>query len=276
MMMRLARADVERGAVAIDGNAGNASGLRRLPMDPGHAVFEQNFDAGLQRRGMKRSHQAGTGPDFEVVRIGRSAGMDHGPVLDRNLHGAQHRSADLVSDAVRLPVDHFDAMCEQEFESRHAIVGEGADDLTVVVAVGRKAVGLDHRPVGQVLEEQLGRILDAVSLLVAGAAAERQIAAAGDGVAADVVLRLDQDDRRAGLARDDGRRQARGARADHHDVGLAIPLIHSHTQPSCLFCCRHAAEETNSIAVFVSWEGNRCCRGNASHGGFRCHPSAHP
>ena len=79
---------------------------------------------------------------------------------------------------VRRPVDDLHAVREQEFERRHAVVGEGADDLAVVVAVGRKAVGLDHRPVGQVLEEQIGRILDAVFLLVAGAAAERQIAAA--------------------------------------------------------------------------------------------------
>ena len=115
-------------------------------------------------------------------------------------------------------------MREQEFERRHAVVGEGADDLAVVVAIGRKAVGLDHRPVGQVLEEQIGRIRDAVFLLVAGAAAERQIAAGGDGVAADMVLRLDDDDRRAGLARDNRGRQAGRAGADDDDVGLAIPL----------------------------------------------------
>ncbi len=60
-----------------------------------------------------------------------------------------------------------------------AVVGEGADDLAVVVAVVGEAVGLDDRPVGQVAEQQVGRVLDAVFLLHAGAAAERNVAAAG-------------------------------------------------------------------------------------------------
>ena len=174
----------------IDGDAEHAAGMRRFAMDRGHAVFEQDFDAGFARRGFERPHQAGARSDFLVVRIGRSAGMDHRPILDRDLHGARHRDADLVADFVRLPVDDLDAMRQQEFERRHAVVGEGADDLAVVVAIGREAVGLDHRPVGQILEEQVGQILDAVFLLVAGAAAERQVAAAGDGVAADAVLAL--------------------------------------------------------------------------------------
>ena len=160
----------------------------RFAMDRGHAVLEQNLDAGVARRGFKRPDQAGAGPDFIIARIGRSAGMDHRPVLDRDLHGAQHRDADLVSDFVRRPVDDLYAMGQQEFERRHAVVGKGADDLAVVIAIGREAVGLDHRPVGQVLEEQIGRILDAVFLLIAGAAAERQVAARGDGVAADMGL----------------------------------------------------------------------------------------
>ena len=165
----------------------------------------------------------GAGPDFIVVRGGRSAGMDHRPVLDGDLHGAQHRVADLVADLVWMPVDDLDAVREQEFERRHAVIGERADDLAVVVAVGRKAVGLDHRPVGQVLEEQVRRILDAVFLLIAGAAAERQVAAAGDRVAAHMVLGFDHDHRRASLARNDGGRKSRRARPDHDDVGFAVP-----------------------------------------------------
>ena len=162
---------------------------------------------------------------FSVARIGQFAGVDHRPVLDRDLHGAQRRDADLVPDLVRQPVDDLHAVRQQEFERRHAVVGEGADDLAVVVAIGRKAVGLDHRPVGQVAEQQVGRIRDAVFFLVAGAAAERQIAARGDGVAADMVFRLDDDDRAACFARDDRGRQAGGAGADDDDVGLAMPMV---------------------------------------------------
>jgi hypothetical protein len=86
---------------------------------------------------------------------------------------------------------------EQEFERRHAVVGKSADDLAVVIPVWREAIGFDHRPIGQILEKQIRRILDAVFFLVAGAAAQRQVAARRDGVTADMRLRLDNDDRSA-------------------------------------------------------------------------------
>ena len=176
---------------------------------------------------MERPDQAAAGPDFRVAWIGRLTGMNHRPVGDIDLHGAQHRDPDLVADAVGRSVDDLHAVREQEFERCDAVVGKGADDLAVVIAIGRKAVGLDHRPVGEILEEQIGRILDAVFLLVAGAAAERQIAARGDGVAADMVLCLDDDDRSAGLARDDRGRHPGRAGPDHDDIGLAIPIVGS-------------------------------------------------
>ena len=154
-----------------------------------------------------------------------------------------------MADLVRRPVDDLHTVRQQKFERRHAVVGEGADDLAVVVAVGWKAVGFDHRPVGQILEEQVRQIFDAVLLLVAGAAAERQVAAGGDGMAANMVLGLDDDHRRAGLARHDRGGQAGRAGADDDDVGLAIP-IHCicHFGLFRLDCGR----DTNSIADFVS------------------------
>ena len=247
-------------AVVVDGDAEHAAGIRRLAMDRRHPVLEQDLDAGFDRRGLERPHQAGAGPDFVVARIGRSAGMDHRPVFDRNLHGAQRRDADLMADLVRRPVDNLDAVRQQKFECRHAVIGEGADDLAIVVAIGRKAVGLDHRPVGQIVEEQVGRIRDAVFLLVAGAAAERQVAARGDGVAADMRLRLDDDDRGAGFTRDDRGRHSGRARADDDNVGLAIPLRvnlpHSRLSDLCSSPCRPPTRgRLYSIADFVSWGG---------------------
>jgi hypothetical protein len=149
--------------------------------------------------------------------------MDHRPIGDVDLHRARHRYADLVSDIVWRPVDDFHAVGEQEFERRHAVVDKSADDLAIVVAVRRVTIVLDHRPIGQIAEEQFGRILDAVFFLITGAAAERQVATAGDGVTADMRLCLDDDDRGAGLAGDDRRRHAGGARADHDNVGLTVP-----------------------------------------------------
>ena len=211
-------------ALGVDGDTAHPAGICRLAVDRGHAVIEEDVDAGLARRSFERPHQPGAGADFVIARIGRSAGMNHRPIGDVDLHGAQRRNPDLMSDLIRRPVDDLDAMRQQPLEGRHAVVGEGADDLAVVIAVGRKAVGLDHGPVGQILEEQIGRILDAVFLLIAGAAAERQVAARGDGMAADMRLRLDHDHRRAGLARHDGGRHAGRAGSDDDDIGFAIPF----------------------------------------------------
>ena len=88
---------------------------------------------------------------------------------------------------VRRLVDEDHAMRDQPLIGGGAVVGEGADDLAIVVAVVGKAVGFDHRPIGEVAEQQVGRVLDPVLLLRAGAAAQRNVAAAGDRVAADVA-----------------------------------------------------------------------------------------
>ena len=208
----------------IHRDSGDAAGTRRLAMNRGHAVFEQDFNAGLARGGFQRAHQARAGPDFGVGWISGLSGMDHRPVRDVDLHGPRHRNADLVSDAVRRPVDDFHTMGEQKLERGHAVVGKGANNFAIVVAVGRKSVGLDDRPIGQVAEEQIGRVFDPVFLLIKRAATERQVAAAGDGVAADVRLPLDDNDRGACLARDDRRRHAGGAGADHDNIGLAVPM----------------------------------------------------
>ena len=58
---------------------------------------------------------------------------------------------------------------------------------------------------------------------LAGAAAERDVGAAADRVAADVGLGFDEDHRRPGLARDDGGGHSGRARPDDDDVRLAVP-----------------------------------------------------
>ena len=78
--------------VVLDRDAGDAAGVRRLAVERGHPVFEQNLDAGLSRRGLQRTHQAGAGRSFAIVGRGRLAGMHHRPVLDRDLHGAQREA----------------------------------------------------------------------------------------------------------------------------------------------------------------------------------------
>jgi hypothetical protein len=209
----------------IGGDPKHAPPVRLFTVNGRHAMFEQDVHAGVARGRVKRLHQPITGGSRRLhTRIGGVAGLDHRPVHHRAMQGAQRRNADFMAAAVvRRPLHHLDPVREQEFERRRTVVGEGANDLAVVITVWRKAVGHDDRPIGQVPKQQIGRILDAVFLLIAGAGAERQVATAGDGMAADVILGLDYDHRRAGFTRHDRGRKARRARSDYDYVGGAVP-----------------------------------------------------
>ena len=121
-------------------------------------------------------------------------------------------------------VDENHAVSDKPFKGGRAVVGKGADQLPVVVSVIRKSIGLDHRPVRQVLEKQVRRVHDSVLFLNGRAAAQRNIAAARDRVTADIVLSLDQDHRGTGFPCDYGRGESSCSRTDHHDVRLAMPL----------------------------------------------------
>ena len=158
--------------------------------------------------------------------IGRFAGLHIWPIHDGGVHLTWHRIADRVAvQGVRRPVDEDYPVRDQKIVGGGAIVGEGTDDLAVIVAVIGKAIGLDYRPIGKVAEQQVGRVLDAMLLLRAGTATQRNVAPAGDRVAADILLRLDYDHRRAGLPRHDGRRESHGSGANHHDVCLPAPSV---------------------------------------------------
>ena len=212
--------------LCVHGDAEDAAGIGACAMERGHAVLEQNLHAGLLGRGFAADASARcrrkwwpAPRDRRACRSAPSASPSTAACISRGTE----LPTDVAAARVGRLVDEDDAMRDQEIEGGGAIVGKGADDLAVVVAVVGKAIGLDHRPIGEIAEDEIGRILDAVFLLRAGAAAERNVAAAADGVAADMLLRLDDDHRRAGLARDDRRREAHGAGADHHDVCLPAP-----------------------------------------------------
>ena len=228
-----------------------------LAVDLGHLVLEQILDANSARGGVERLHQAVAGRHGgAVVRVCRRAGLDQWPVHRGAMQRAQHRVADRgAAAAVRRPVDEHDAVREQELDSGGAVVGKSADDLAVVVAIVREAVRLHHRPVGQVVEDEVGKILDAVLLLDAGAAAERQVAATDTGMAADMGLCLDDDHRRAGFLGNDRGRESAGARADDDDVGLPMPLdrpllrIRNGSSAAC-GQCHGAAREQQVASVY--------------------------
>ena len=75
-----------------------------------------------------------------------------------------------------------------------------------------------------VVEQHVGRVLDAELLLQGMSATDLHAAAAQDPPPADVEILIHDDDRGAVVARSDRRRQARDARADHDHVGYVVPF----------------------------------------------------
>ena len=195
-------------------------------MDRRHLVFEQDFDAAFFRGLDQRIHQAGAdrvGPS--LLRGHGFSGVRNRPVERHRMHLARDGVADRDAAAlVRRLVRERHAVFKEPVVSGHIVVGEGAHDLAVVVAIVRRSVGLYNRPVGQVAEQQVRRILDAVFLLRRGAAAEWHVAAAADRVAAHMRLDFNQDDGCAGFPRGNRCRNAGCAGPNDHDVCFVIPL----------------------------------------------------
>ena len=130
--------------------------------------FSKNFDAGLFGRRGERMHEAvAGGHGGALVGRGRLAGLDQRPIHRRRVHFARNGIADrTAAEFVGRLVHEHHAMGDQKLVSRRAIVGEGADHLAVIEAVVGKAIRFDDGPVGQILEHEVGRILDAPFLLV--------------------------------------------------------------------------------------------------------------
>jgi hypothetical protein len=101
--------------------------------------------------------------------------------------------------------------------------GQGPLNASIVETVFRHAVGLDDRPVGEILEQDLGRIDDAMFLLCAGPAAKRHLSPIDDPVATDVVVGLDDNHRGAVIGGANRGWEAAGTGAEHDDIGLEVP-----------------------------------------------------
>ena len=69
-----------------------------------------------------------------------------------------------------------------------------------------------------------GRIGDSKFLLQARAAAQRDTAPADHRVTTDVVIRIDENDRRAAIASTNRRAQPGGAGLHDHHIGRSVPL----------------------------------------------------
>lgn len=182
-----------------------------------HVVVEQEFDALFAGRIFEAAHQIG------AARTGRTfGGLSFGPDAVMFATGAD---PDRVGAAVvgRL-IDELHAVGEQEFERGRFVVRECVLHGAVVVAIVGHAARFDDRPVGEVLEERVGVVLDPVLLLEGRAAAQGDVAARRDGVTADVIVGVDHQNRKTRVPRTDRGRKPDGTRPDHDDVRFQIPL----------------------------------------------------
>ena len=118
--------------------------------------------------------------------------------------------------AARRPVWKFDAVRQQKIQRGHTLVAEGSYNFPVAEPV--------VVPLCQVLKHAVRRILNAVLLLQTRAAAESDVAAAFDGVSANVVVLLHHNDGGPLFGGGNRRRKSGGARAYHDDVGGEIPM----------------------------------------------------
>ena len=174
-----------------------------------HLVFEQDLRALPARALGEAAHEPGA-----VSIAPRRDDLARNMPFVRDEHARHGRG---VRRDDRL-LDERHAVVEQELERRHALVGEGAHKIAVIVA----AVAARMR--GPVREHLIGTVLDVEFLLQGVAAADLDAPAAQHGVTADVCVLLDDHDRRAMIARRHGGGEARGARADDHDIRRKIPF----------------------------------------------------
>ena len=132
----------------------------------------------------------------------------------------------------------------EELPRRRAVLGPGAYELALVVAVGVLGLDVEDRPVGDVGEEQFDVVVEFlgtlerpdgdIAVLVALAfhvpeldriaAAERDEGPAVQHPAAEVEVLVDDEHRRAEIACPDRRGQAGAAAARDDDVGFVVPL----------------------------------------------------
>ena len=153
--------------------------------------------------------------------------------------GARHAAA-----GVRA-VDPREAhvVVHQELPRGRAVLGPGAHEPALVVAVRAVAVAIDDRPVGEVGEQELDVVVELcgilddvdrdaplgialaahVALLHGIAGAERHERAAVQHSAADVEGGLDDEHVGAEIARTNRRREPGATGADYEDVAFVVP-----------------------------------------------------
>ena len=260
-------------------DAENAAGGRLLAHELVEPTVQHELHALLARRELERPRERGavaerTGSD-DAARIvhlhrgerARALRVGVARVLGRDrafLHvglsaereeahgaaGARHAAAGVRAVDAR----EAHVVVHEELAGGRAVLGPGAHEPALVVAVRAVAVAIDDRPVREVGEQQLdvvvelGGILDHVdrdaplgvalaahvALLHGIAGAERHERAAVQHSAADVEGGLDDEHVGAEIARTNRGREPRATGADDDDVALVVPADLRHPRASAL------------------------------------------
>ena len=177
-----------------------------------------------------------------AVRRRQRAGLDIRLVrhLEDRAGGARTRHAATLVSAV--DAREADVIVQHELPHLGRIVGPGAMQLAVIVAITRDTRGIHHRPVGHVAEQavriifQIFRLDDrrrephalridpgAITFLDGVTAAQRRPAAAVHELAADIVILVDDKHGGAKVAGPDCSVQTDASRPEHHDIGVIVP-----------------------------------------------------
>ena len=206
----LVRSDVHGAAVVGGGDAERAARARALPDDARHLVPQQYLDALGPRALFER-------PDEPGADAGRMVGHPFGG--DGPLDGALLPPRPRRLRGTHQVVLELDAVLDQELEGRRVLVREGADEVPV-------AVPALHVVVAHPVQVHLvRRVLHAVLALIAGAAAEVDVAAGAQAVPADVDVLFHHDHGGAVIERRDGRRKPGRAGADRDEIRGPVPEV---------------------------------------------------
>ena len=197
------RLDVHVATIGARRDTEHAARRRVLADDVRHPVAKQELDALGPRAALQRTHKAGA-----------RASVDRSLRSSENTRVMKRRGT--VASRDRSVSNELDAVREEKFKGGDVLVRPGR------TGPGRQ-LELALTMVGVIEIYLIGRVLNAVLLLEAGAAAKGDSSPAQHRVTADVVVLFDDDHRSTLVASHDGGRKPRGAGADDHDVGDAIP-----------------------------------------------------
>ena len=199
------------GAAVVDGaDAEHPPPGGALADDARHLVAQQHLGPLGARAGLEGADETGADPGRVVRHPFAGDGPLHGALLPAHLRGPG-RTHEVVLE--------LDPVLDEELEGRRILVREGPDE--VAVAVAALPVIVAH----PVQIHLVRGVVDPVLALIAGTAAEVDVAPGAHAVPADVDVLLEHDHGGAVVEGGHGGGEPRGAGADGDEVRRPVPEV---------------------------------------------------